>query len=230
MAIASVSNVSFRSNYNQVNFEGKKRNKENSRVQIHDTAKAVPLAVLLAMSPLCDAYAQNQQDYPESNLRNEYYKKLDSNDKRIALASFPMGSIPWDGKRVMTAVQMYDGNGDESDYEKMVIETFTPQNWEYPDKIFVKNFVVESTYNTDTKETKNRYIIEGLRTTTRRNADGNYIERQKPGASTVVNKEVFDILKERLGDAMEITTIKKTTNNREIDENNAVMDMLIEGL
>lgn len=228
MAIAPISSVSFRNNY--INFEGKKRNNDNRGIQIPDSAKAVPLAVLIAMSPLSDAYAQNQQDYPKPNLKKEYYKKLDNNDTKIGLASFPLGDVPWDGKKVMTSVQIYDSNGDESNYEKMVIETFTPQNWQCPDKIYVKDFVIESTYNTDTKETKNRYIIEGLRTTTRRNADGNYIERQKSGASTTVNKEVFDVLKQELGDAMKIQKIEKTTNNREIEETNTVIDILTQDM
>ena len=57
MAIVAVNNVSFRNNYNQlnntVNFEGKK--KEKSGLHIPMSVKAIPLATMLAMSPLNEA-------------------------------------------------------------------------------------------------------------------------------------------------------------------------------
>lgn len=59
MAIAPISNVSFRNNYNQVNFEGKKREK-SSGLHVSNPVKAIPLAALIALSPLngVDAGAQ----------------------------------------------------------------------------------------------------------------------------------------------------------------------------
>lgn len=57
MAIAPVSSVSFKGNLNQVNFEGKKKEK-TSGLQMSNTLKAIPLATLIAMSPLT-AKAQN---------------------------------------------------------------------------------------------------------------------------------------------------------------------------
>ena len=50
MAIAPVSSVSFRNNYNQINFEGKK--KEHTHSKMTNALKSVPLAALIAMSPL----------------------------------------------------------------------------------------------------------------------------------------------------------------------------------
>jgi hypothetical protein len=54
MAIASISSVNFRNNYNQVNFEGKRkeehRNTGNSSIK--NTLKSIPLATLIAMSPM----------------------------------------------------------------------------------------------------------------------------------------------------------------------------------
>lgn len=60
MAISPVASVSFRNNYNQVNFEGK--NKKNN-VDLHyasNTIKAIPLATLLALSPLNNVDAQTK--------------------------------------------------------------------------------------------------------------------------------------------------------------------------
>lgn len=58
MAIAPVSSVSFRGNYNQVNFEGKKREK-SSGLHVSNSIKAIPLATLIAMSPLNVVEAQS---------------------------------------------------------------------------------------------------------------------------------------------------------------------------
>lgn len=59
MAIAPISSVSFRNNYNQVNFEGKKKEK-SSGLHVSNSIKAIPLATLIALSPLntVDADAQ----------------------------------------------------------------------------------------------------------------------------------------------------------------------------
>lgn len=50
MAIAPISSVSFRNNYNQVNFEGKK--KEHTHSKMSNALKSIPLATLIAMSSL----------------------------------------------------------------------------------------------------------------------------------------------------------------------------------
>ncbi len=64
MAIAPISSVSFRNNYNQVNFEGKKREK-SSGLHVSSSIKAIPLATLIALSPLntvdADAQVRNTQ-------------------------------------------------------------------------------------------------------------------------------------------------------------------------
>lgn len=61
MAIAPISSVSFRNNYNQVNFEGKKKEHKSSGMHIPSAVKAIPLATAIAMSPLTsvDASAQD---------------------------------------------------------------------------------------------------------------------------------------------------------------------------
>lgn len=55
MAIGPVSSVNFSSNYNNISFEGR-RNKKHAEYQRHSTSliKAVPLAALIAMSPMVD--------------------------------------------------------------------------------------------------------------------------------------------------------------------------------
>lgn len=58
MAIAPVNSVSFRKNYNQVNFEGKKKEK-SSGMHVPMAVKAIPLATMLAMSPLNEINAEN---------------------------------------------------------------------------------------------------------------------------------------------------------------------------
>lgn len=60
MAIAPISSVSFRNNYNQVNFEGKKKEHKSSGMHIPSAVKAIPLATAIAMSPLTSVDASAQ--------------------------------------------------------------------------------------------------------------------------------------------------------------------------
>lgn len=52
MAILPVNNVSFRGNYNQVNFEGKKKEKSYHGSTLRNVMRSIPLATLIAMSPM----------------------------------------------------------------------------------------------------------------------------------------------------------------------------------
>lgn len=70
MAIAPVSNVSFRSNYNQVNFEGKKKEK-SSGLHVTNSIKVIPLATLLALSPLNNVEAGAQAGISSNSDRTE---------------------------------------------------------------------------------------------------------------------------------------------------------------
>ncbi len=58
MAISPINNVSFRNNYNQVSFEGKNKEKSHHTSGIKTTLRAIPLATLIAMSPLNSVEAQ----------------------------------------------------------------------------------------------------------------------------------------------------------------------------
>lgn len=60
MVIRAISPVSYTNGYNQVNFEGKKNNKRNyeSGYSSNSFMKSVPLATLIAMSPLNGIQAQ----------------------------------------------------------------------------------------------------------------------------------------------------------------------------
>lgn len=60
MAVSPVSSVSFRNNYSNIGFEGKKKNDKNVSVENTRSSmlKAIPLAALIAMSPLTSTKAQ----------------------------------------------------------------------------------------------------------------------------------------------------------------------------
>ena len=74
MAIVPVSNVSFRNNYSQVNFEGKKKDK-SSGLYVSNSIKAIPLATLIALSPLNGVQAQtNNAGSNEKVLTVQTYK------------------------------------------------------------------------------------------------------------------------------------------------------------
>lgn len=52
MAIRPISSVSFNTNYNNVNFEGKKKEKSHHTSTFTNTIKSIPLAAIIAMSPM----------------------------------------------------------------------------------------------------------------------------------------------------------------------------------
>ena len=58
MAIAPINNVSFRNKYKQVSFEVKNKEKSHQTSSIKTTLRAIPLATLIAMSPLNNVEAQ----------------------------------------------------------------------------------------------------------------------------------------------------------------------------
>ena len=75
MAIRPIISVKYNNNYNNLSFEAKKKNKNH-----HDTPrsagfmKSIPLAAIIAMSPMNSAQAQNNQYAPEEKivLQQEY--------------------------------------------------------------------------------------------------------------------------------------------------------------
>ena len=75
MAIAPINNVSFRNNYNQVSFEGKNKEKSHQTSSIKTTLRAIPLATLIAMSPLNNVEAQtNPTANKEKVVQMQTYK------------------------------------------------------------------------------------------------------------------------------------------------------------
>ncbi len=75
MTIRPIISVKYNNNYNNLSFEAKKKNKNH-----HDTPrsagfmKSIPLAAIIAMSPMNSAQAQNNQYAPEEKivLQQEY--------------------------------------------------------------------------------------------------------------------------------------------------------------
>ncbi len=66
MAISPINSVSFRNNYNQVNFEGKKHEKSDG-LRVSNSIKAIPLATLIALSPLNNIEADAQVKNTHAN-------------------------------------------------------------------------------------------------------------------------------------------------------------------
>lgn len=63
--IRPVNSVSFSNNYNHVNFAGKKE-KKSCGMHISSSLKAIPLATMIAMSPLNNISAQSSSSCPET--------------------------------------------------------------------------------------------------------------------------------------------------------------------
>lgn len=224
MAVSPISSVSFRGNYNQVNFEGKKEEKVGG-AHVSNSIKAIPLATVIAMSPLVATYAQGNVVFPQSNLKKELYSEINDNDTKVARAFLLANEINWAEPHGMTVITAYDSDGDASDYEKLLVEVKSPKAGGPTTKMYVRGLTIVSTYNTDTGKTTKEYIIEGNRTKSLKKADGTTVEKRQPGVSKSVSKEVFDALRERLGEGIQIKTKKLTTNNDTEAKNAILFDM-----
>ena len=79
MAISPINNVSFRNNYNQVNFEGRNKEKSHHTNGVKNTLRSIPLATLIAMSPLNNVEANSNVGL----LANENGIELINDNKKI---------------------------------------------------------------------------------------------------------------------------------------------------
>lgn len=225
MAISPVSSVSFRNNYGQVNFEGRKEKSEYHSSSFTNTLRSIPLATIIAMSPMVDTYAQGNVTFPDSNLKKELYSEINDNDTKIAKAFLMASEINWSEPHGMTVLTAYDSDGDASDYEKLVIEIKPTRNGGSSSKMYVRGLTIMTTYNKDTGKTTKDYIIEGIRTKSIKKADGTVVEKRQPGVSKKVSKEVFDTIRDRLGDSIKVKTKNITTDNDTEAENEIIFGM-----
>ncbi len=210
MAIAPINNVSFRNNYNQVNFEGKKQ--EHNHSKMTNALKSVPLATLIAMSPL----NMHAEDVVVARVEIENADAITGQNARVLFC---------------------DTNGDPSNVEKIIFEF--EEQLKYNEKINGKAVPVRQTftkaYELDSVHVKKvtevfdngqdrhstRYYISGPTTSTwsnSRTADVPY-EQSKlvrrgrtekyPREEIQVTQRVYDYLKEILGSQLpeKVTTV-----------------------
>lgn len=131
MAIAPVSSVSFRNTQNQVHFEGKKERKNHSGIS--NTIKAIPLATLIALSPLntveVNAQSKTQKpeqtekvvgygDYEGNPIGVEYYNQDDPKAKDYDKAYM---------ENTNASIFFYSNDGDDSKAEYARLFLVTPR-------------------------------------------------------------------------------------------------------
>lgn len=114
MKITAVNNASSRNNYNNINFAGKKQQKpQHEPRHSSSTLKAIPLATLIAMSPLNAPSATHDFDQnPEKIIE---IHQVDEGLKQ-------------------TNIRLISTDGDDSDIEKFSIEVFSTQKDKTYDK------------------------------------------------------------------------------------------------
>lgn len=120
MAIAPISSVSFRNNYNQVNFEGKKKDK-TSGLHVSSSIKAIPLATLIALSPLNNVEADAQVRAASAKPRTEVVQGIENPNLIKAerlhnVVKDPTGKEPDD-----LVIQFYDRDGNKSTTEEIFL-------------------------------------------------------------------------------------------------------------
>jgi len=223
MAIAPISSVSFRNNYNQVNFEGKKESKNDGYTykRVTNTLKSIPVAALIAMSPLV-AQAQNQ-------------------NKVVATANYPTAFV--EGDEIAPGyLEFVSTDGNDADSEKLLVtgerrqyETIKingqPVRCQYTSasQIQVDTLACEITtreYRHSPNEVSKKYYIYGPLKSFSYNytaPDGSEVIVNKPvskfGGRMEISKDFYDWLTKAMGDEVEHKTTNETIDgSAELDK------------
>lgn len=128
MVITAVNNVSFRGNYNNLNFEGKKKQRpEHEPRHSSSMLKAIPLATMIAMSPL---------NAPSTN-----FSINDDPEKIIEIHEVDEGDK-------LTNIRLISTDNDDSTIEKFSLEVFSDRKGESFDadlnqKVATKRSVID---------------------------------------------------------------------------------------
>ena len=210
MAIAPVSSVSFRNNYNQINFEGKK--KEHTHSKMTNALKSVPLAALIAMSPL----NMQAEDIVVARVEIENADAITGRNARVLFCDTDgnpnnVEKIVFEFEELLKYKEKINGR------EVPVRQTFT-KAYEL-DSVHVKK--VTEVFDNGPDRHSTRYYISGPTTSTwsnSRTADVPY-EQSKlvrrgrtekyPRGEIQVTQRVYDYLKQILGSQLpeKVTTV-----------------------
>ena len=209
MAIAPVSSVSFRGNYNQVNFEGKKKEK-SSGLHVSSSIKAIPLATLIALSPLNNSALSNSS-VSQSDIRTEQVQHKRELVFQIALPQ----ELGLSGKH---GIMFYDTNNDPSDAEK-AIYVISRQNGKFTTEIDITDgFTVETVNYRDGSTPDVNYHSTGEAVLTKREANG--VKRvQRSWGNHSIDKKAFDFITRACGDMLEVQYKTTTKDKKEMGGN-----------
>ena len=131
--ITAVNNISFKNNYSQVNFEGRKDKEHRGHRGITNTIKAIPLATLIALSPLntveVNAQSRTQKpvqteklvgygDYEGNPIGVEYYNQDDPKAKDYDKAYM---------ENTNASIFLYSNDGDDTNAEYAQLCLVTPR-------------------------------------------------------------------------------------------------------
>jgi len=124
MAIRPVSSVSFNNYNNSVNFEGKKKQQgEHSRAT--SPLKAVPLAALIAMSPMTVSSTEYDNDYILANIENvsetNDVDEIAGERKVIEANKFYNNPRLKDERFGVTTIQLVSTDGDDNTIETIAL-------------------------------------------------------------------------------------------------------------
>ncbi len=212
MAVSPISSVSFRGNYNQVNFEGKKDKREQYHTSsFTNTLKSIPLAVAIAMSPLVTQAQAPQEknvlEVPvdtrgiEPSNRNDYcavrFISNDGNDENVEVVRLVYSS-PYRGR-----LKGYEGR----------VEC------KYTNTLDVNTLELRNVTNKSGTETWQEYYAWGPAKITRsmvKLPDGTWTGkaeiRRVDELKVQISNEVYDYLKEIMGNGAEYKSTNKIDN------------------
>ena len=217
MAISPISSVSFKSNYNQVNFEGKK--KEHTHRSMTNTIKSIPVAALIAMSPLVVS-AQT------------------ASEKVVATWEYPTAYVDADGSVRPSYMEFVSTDGDDETAEKLYVS----EDKEKYKTINIAGKSVRCKYTNNTRfqldtlvcevtnkeyakspaEVTKKYYIYGPASSINYNyytPEGEYVsvkeQPKKYAGRREISKDFYDWLAETFGDEVKYKTNNTTVNGDE---------------
>ena len=209
MAIQPVTSANFTNNkYNNISFGNKSKDVKRHN-SLRSAAMAVPLATLIAMSPM-NTYSKTNSNMDIFPVNTELYQDDSQKTliKRVQITN--VKGLP--GKNY---INFYDTDGIPNTTEKLTLETIVNPTTSFVQDIDLLQISKEKD---DDGSTKLTYSVIGDRFMQKKDAKGN-VRKTKVASQREVTKPVFDFIENAVGNNVLIKDIDNTKQSAKVKTN-----------
>lgn len=209
MAIQPVTSANFTNNkYNNISFGNKSKDVKRHN-SLRSAAMAVPLATLIAMSPM-NTYSKTNSNMDIFPVNTELYQDDSQKTllKRVQITN--VKGLP--GKNY---INFYDTDGIPNTTEKLTLETIVNPTTSFVQDI---DLLQRSKEKDDDGSTKLTYSVIGDRFMQKKDAKGN-VRKTKVASQREVTKSVFDFIENAVGNNVLIKDIDNTKQSSKVKTN-----------